>query len=158
MKNIFIIFMVVVSLSAFSKVSPLLITQEQARVLIQGMDSDASELFDFMNVEVSKTGVIELKEIEYNNLSGELVFNIACRKKETSKNLSSCTMNVYKSNISFFVEGSSVVISTTDIVEIDKLLSLFSGESYKSNDNKLTVNLFQDFTSGLETFEIKIRN
>lgn len=120
--------------------------ENQATLLIQGQNNDASKLYDAMNVIPSTDNNVLTKHIGYEVTYANPAFDLTCSESQLTKS-ASCTLKFFSSGAVIMKEQKAVLMGINDRFDAPNIAKLFnetSNDSYRaevflSQDGKLRI-------------------
>lgn len=133
MKLLTIVFVLFLSICAKAEVHAFF-PENDATLLIQGTDSDATKLYDAMNVAPLANGEVLSKHISYETMYARPVFDLSCNKSQLS-GAASCTLKFFSPEAVINKEQKSILMGVNDQFDsktIAKQFNQISGDAYKA--------------------------
>lgn len=120
---------------------------DKVTVIVQGLqnDTDAIALFNSLTITAVDDGSFYKKTLSYVTFTNEKVLELVCKISKTNSDFGSCTLVMYKSEVTA-IGASSVVLGLQDR-DAAKLQQEFAspgpltGIIYKSQDGKLLIRM-----------------
>lgn len=133
MKKFFILSLFVISYTSKAEVGALF-PNDSAILVIQGNDSDASNLFEAMNITPSENDKVITKHIYHETMYAKPVFDLTCKKSKLVGN-ASCTLKFFSPEAVINKEFKSVLVGINDqfdAPEVAKMFNQISGNPYQA--------------------------
>lgn len=152
MKNYIIILSLLLPSYSWAGTFPFF-TDGSVRVIVQGNDTDAVSLYDSLTAEPVESNGINEKKYELKASSGELIFQVSCRKAITSA-AASCTV-VF--NEWLFHPATSQINSEEKYANLEAVDKFYASE-IASNFNETNGNVFVSEDHSLRIVVLKDHN
>ncbi len=128
-------------------------------VLIQGQDSDASDLFNAMAVAPTEQSGVLKKHISMSTMSSDPVFDLSCNKAKLT-GTASCTFKIFPALASINKNQKSILLGINDQYDAPAIASSFlhasgnpyQGEVFYSVNRKLRIWKTFDSTGKVVSF------
>lgn len=145
MKAISIAVLFLLSVSAKAEIGAFF-PENQATLVIQGKNEDASKLYEAMKVTPSAANNTLTKHISYETMYANPVFDLTCNKSQLT-NASSCTLKFFSPGAVIMKDQKAVLMGINDRFDAPDIAKLFNetsnnsyqAESFLSEDGKLRI-------------------
>ncbi len=136
-------------------------TADEATLIIQGNDTDASSLYAAMNVAPSNDGNKLTKHINYETMYAQPVFDLTCNESQLTK-VFSCTLKFSSPGAVISKDQKWVLMGINDRIDSRHFAKLFNdvssdhyrAEVFRSIDGTLHIWKTYDSTGGVVSFTI----
>jgi hypothetical protein len=145
MKIAFLTIMFLFSTTAHAEVHALFPTDD-ATLIIQGNDADATALFDSMNVATLDDGRTLSKHVSYDTMFAKSVFDLTCKQARSTAG-TSCTLKFFSPEAVVNKVQKSILMGINDRLDARSVASMFNektstpyqAEVFLSMDGKLRI-------------------
>lgn len=142
MKYFTIVFFLLLSVSSNAEISSLF-SDQRAILIIRGSNTDVLRLYDAMNVQPVLENNMMVKNIKYETLQTDPVFDLTC-KKSLLTNSASCTLKFFPPAALIQKDQKSILMGINDPFDAPDVAQLFHETS--NNSHQAEIFLSEDQT------------
>ena len=140
-------------------------TGDTVKIIVQGNDKDAIDLFDSLNVETIENDDSFIKTAKVESLSTwEIIYEVKCKKSKLVRNLVSCTVGLDKAYSWTSIDNinkSAYVVPYGDLDNFASYSKFNIPEEtdlvFQSIDQALTISVERDSSGEIFRFRIDFR-